>query len=248
MNKILCLGVLAAVVLAVTGYNFDDSDFNQLLTRDLEYIYNTVDEPQSNVRNRRDEEAVMPEKCGRRKKKLCCAENVMDSQFEAEKELKRACFKEIVGKDHKDSKAEREERGEIDPFRCDRAEKHRKEMTCVSQCIGQKKNVLDEAGNPKDEEFRAIVKEKFAKESWFASLQDKIISTCLAEARNATANADKDKGTCNPAGIKLHHCMFREIQLSCPADQIKDEKSCSRLQERLRRNDLPPPPPSFQDE
>lgn len=53
----------------------------------------------------------------------------MDSQFEAEKELKRACFKEIVGKDHKDSKAEREERGEIDPFRCDKAEKHRKEMT-----------------------------------------------------------------------------------------------------------------------
>lgn len=106
---------------------------------------------------------------------------------------------------------------------------------------------LDSDGNPKAEEFESFVKERFSSESWLTALQDKVISTCLDEAKNATANRDaSDSSSCNPAGAKITHCLFREIQLNCPADQIKDEKSCARLQERMKRRDFfhPPPPPS----
>lgn len=41
---------------------------------------------------------------------------------------RRKGLEEIVGKDDKDTKAEREEHGEIDPFKHDETEKHRKEM------------------------------------------------------------------------------------------------------------------------
>lgn len=76
-----------------------------------------------------------------------------------------------------------------------------------------------------------------AKEAWFESIQDKVISTCLSEARNATANRDtSDSESCNPAAVKLKHCLFREIQLGCPANEIKDQKACDRIRDKIRRH------------
>lgn len=79
---------------------------------------------QHHPRARRDEEAVMmPEKCRPRKKKLCCAEEITEQLHENEKELKRKCFKQVM-ENQKD-----EEQPEVDPFRCDKMNKHRREMT-----------------------------------------------------------------------------------------------------------------------
>lgn len=50
----------------------------------------------------------------------------MEEQHEKDKELKRECFKKLTGKD-KEGRG-----GEFDPFRCDRVDKHRKEMTVIS--------------------------------------------------------------------------------------------------------------------
>lgn len=106
-----------------------------------------------------------------------------------------------------------------------------------------------------DEKIADFIKTTYGKESWFVSeLQDKVISTCLNEAKNATTTAaaaasnDNDSvESCNPASVKLAHCLFREIQLNCPSDQIKDPKSCQRLQDKLKKHGdfLPPPPPPF---
>lgn len=73
-------------------------------------------------------------------------------------------------------------------------------------------------------------------ESWFGSIQDKVISTCLSEAKDAADNRDTTNSeACNPAGLKLAHCMFREIQMNCPTEEIKDQKSCDKLKEKLKR-------------
>lgn len=66
---------------------------------------------------------------------------------------------------------------------------------------------------------------------------EKAVPKCLDEAKKA-ASEPRDKDTCNPSSIKMVHCLFREVQLNCPADQIKDEKSCNRLRERLQKNDF----------
>ncbi|KAJ3654616.1 hypothetical protein Zmor_013791 [Zophobas morio] len=250
MNKqIAVVTLLIAIAVIATAYDFNDPLFNQILADELEELHSLEDEFQ-HPRSRRDEEAVNldKDKCRPfRRKSWCCAEETTDALHEKNREIKRECFKKVTGRD-KDGKDSRDGKDGFDPFRCDKVEKHRKEMTCVVQCVGQQKGLLDEDGNPKEAEFTALVKETMSKESWFASIQDKVIPTCLAEARNATANRDtSDTESCNPAGVKLVHCLFREIQLGCPAEQIKDQKACNRVRDKIKRHNdfFPHPPPSF---
>ncbi|EFA03231.1 hypothetical protein TcasGA2_TC013160 [Tribolium castaneum] len=237
MNKqIAVVTFLIAVAALTAAYEFNDPLFNQILANELVELESSA---YPHHRSRRDEDAVT-EKCRPfRKKKLCCAEETFDELHDKDRDFKRECFKQVVGS--KDGPRE------FDPFRCDKVDKHRRDMTCVSQCVGQKKDVLDKDGNVKEAEFGEFVKETMAKESWFVSIQDKVVSTCLAEARNATANRDtSDTESCNPAGVKLMHCMFREIQLGCPTEQIKDQKACARARDKIKRhNEFLPPPPQF---
>nr|CAI5841162.1 unnamed protein product [Callosobruchus analis] len=53
------------------------------------------------------------------------------------------------------------------------------------------------------------------------------------------------QGGCYSSATKLAHCFFRNLQLNCPEEQIKDKESCKLLQEELRSKEgvLPPPPP-----
>ncbi|RZC33474.1 uncharacterized protein BDFB_005808 [Asbolus verrucosus] len=243
MNKqIAVVTLLVAIAVFTAAYEFNDPLFNQILANSLEELHSSADETSYlHSRSRRDEEIVSSDKCKPpRKRKLCCAEETFEEYHEKDREIRKECFKQVTGKD-KDS------RGEFDLFRCDKVEKHRRDITCVIQCVGQKKNVLDKDGNPKEDELTTFVKEAMSKESWFASFQDKVIPTCLAEARNATANRDtSDSESCNPAGVKLVHCLFREIQLGCPAEQIKDQKACSRARDKIKRhNDFFQAPPTF---
>lgn len=98
--------------------------------------------------------------------------------------------------------------------------------------------------------FKKHVKDSFAKEAWWTPALEDAIGKCIEEANKAAAERDtKDPESCNPAGIKAAHCLFKEIQLSCPTDQIKDEKACTKLREKLQKNEFfPPQPPSMDDE
>nr|AIX97056.1 odorant-binding protein 10 [Dastarcus helophoroides] len=216
MNATVKSCLLLFLLGIVCAYDFEDSEYNQLLAQHID-DFNYYDSFGRHVRSRRDEEAVNPAKCRPRKRMPCCGESVLEELHDKDKDIRRQCFREIIGKD-------KEPRGEHDPFRCDRIEKHRKEMTCVMQCVEQKKDLLDESGNVNEEEFAKFVSETFEKEAW---------------------RANQDADACSNVGIKLDHCIFREIQLNCPEDQIKDQKACNRLQERLKNknrelNSLPP--------
>lgn len=77
----------------------------------------------SSVRNRRDEEAVNDkDECHHRKRfgELCCGEDVVNKVRESEKDLKRACFKEIAGKDKPEK---------FDPLSCENLEHRKKQFT-----------------------------------------------------------------------------------------------------------------------
>lgn len=109
---------------------------------------------------------------------------------------------------------------------------------------------VDDEGALKADQISTYIKENFAKESWIESALDKIVSNCVAEAKNATENPSKfytaGLKACNPTGLSLKHCIFKEIQLSCPADQIKDKAACDKFQDRIKKGmDVygPPPPP-----
>nr|QTE76124.1 odorant binding protein 16 [Harmonia axyridis] len=241
MNKVVLFGLVATALCAVAAYEFASDDFNEYLADELDY-YSTMDVPIPKLRFRRDEEAVS-DKCRYRRKRLCCAETSIEELHEKEKEIKRECFKQVLGK-------EKEHR--MDPFKCENIEKHKRDMICVMQCVGQKNDVLDADGDVRDAEFADFVKQSFSKDPWFAEFQDTIIETCIDEAKNATEIRDtEDKSACNPAGIKLAHCLFVQTQLNCPESEIKDTKSCSKLKERIKAklsDGVPPPPPFLHEE
>lgn len=106
-------------------YEFFLTDFliitilDEYLADELDY-YSTFDVPIPKLRFRRDEEAVLSDKCKYRRKRLCCAETSMEELHEKEKEIKRECFKQTLGKD-------KEQRG-MDPFKCENIEKHKRDM------------------------------------------------------------------------------------------------------------------------
>lgn len=91
---------------------------DQILANDLEEL----EAGSYTHRSRRDEEAVSDKCRPFRKKRWCCAEETFEEQHEKEKELKKECFRKIQGKD-KDGPRE------FDPFRCDKVDKHRRDMT-----------------------------------------------------------------------------------------------------------------------
>ncbi|KAK9872209.1 hypothetical protein WA026_017008 [Henosepilachna vigintioctopunctata] len=242
MNSVISIFVLVTIFCMAIGYDFDNDDYNEYLADKFDMYRDSESLP--NLRFRRDEDAVTNDKCKYRRKKICCAENSMEELHEKEKEVKRECFKRGLGKD--------KEMKSMDPFKCDNVDKHKKDMICVMQCVGQKNDVLNEKGDVKEEAFRDFIKQTFSKDPWFAEFQDKIIETCLEEAKNATESMNtEEKSACNPAGIKLAHCVFAQTQLNCPDSEIKDAKSCSKLRERIRSkmpDGVPPPPPFLQEE
>nr|WJJ63284.1 odorant binding protein 26 [Pachyrhinus yasumatsui] len=252
MNNLVTLcTVLAIVVYFVNGYDFQDSYFNQILSSNLEDALDSLDAISQHVRSRRDEEAsvAMDDKCKKRHRrpKLCCADESFDAMHDKDKDIFRGCLKDTLGVEKLDHHHRK-----LDLFNCEEVEKRKNEMICVQQCIGQKKNLLKEDGSPNPKEITKYIKESLAKETWIEAVVDKITSTCITEAKNATVSQVKptsnDVKVCNPSAMTLKHCLFKEIQLSCPADQIKDKSACDKFQERIKKGfDFygPPPPPPF---
>ncbi|XP_074027160.1 uncharacterized protein [Leptinotarsa decemlineata] len=255
MCKPVTYCVLSALLVAsIAAYNFDDPDFNQFLADDLEDVYSSS---YTSPRQRRDEKAVEDDKCHpsrRGRPRVCCAEEAMNSIHEEKRDIKRACFKDITGKEKPQRQEKRHGPREnlFDPFNCEKVEQHRRDMICIQQCVGQKLNFIDTDGNVKPEDFEKYIKKVLEKKDYLLPLQEKIISTCLEEVKNSTQKAAPED-SCTVTAIKLDHCIFKNIQLNCPEDKIKDSKSCSRLQERLKADNFvkgPPPsaPTDFEDE
>nr|XP_023015671.1 uncharacterized protein LOC111505137 [Leptinotarsa decemlineata] len=268
MCKPVTYCVLSALLVAsIAAYNFDDPDFNQFLADDLEDVYSFSYTP---PRQRRDEKAVEDDKCHpsrRGRPRVCCAEEAMNSIHEEKRDIKRACFKDITGKEKPQRQEKRHGPREnlFDPFNCEKVEQHRRDMI-VSQFLSKTLSNLhinsfpfmsfhsqiDTDGNVKPEDFEKYIKKALEKEDYLLPLQEKIISTCLEEVKNSTQKAAPED-SCTVTAIKLDHCIFKNIQLNCPEDKVKDSKSCSRLQERLKAGNFvkgPPPsaPTDFEDE
>lgn len=100
---------------------------------------------------------------------------------------------------------------------------------------------IDSNGDMKEPEVNAVFKQVFEKIPWFAPLSDEATAKCWALTKNATSESEG----CNPKPLTLSHCIFREIQMNCPENEIKDKESCARLRERMDDDGMmmPPPPP-----
>ncbi|XP_072387222.1 uncharacterized protein [Diabrotica undecimpunctata] len=225
--------VYAVLILAVNAYEFNNPDYNRIIADDVDNIERELYVP--SLRTRR--EAPTDEKCPPRKHPLCCGEELIHKLHDDKKESRSACFKEIMGKDNNPNSIP------LDPFDCKSMEERKNNLMCVFQCEGQKNNYIDDDGNIKPEEYGKYIQTQLADVKYLADVQDKIIADCLADIKNAT----KSTGKCKSDGMVSDFCIFKNIQLNCPEDKIKDKLFCQKMQERLRQGDgrppfLPPPP------
>lgn len=70
---------------------------------------------------------------------------------------------------------------------------------------------MDSDGNILEDKISSYMKEKMAPLKYPEEVQDKIVDTCIKEAKNMTRNTDQSKETCNPIALKLGHCFYKEV-------------------------------------
>ncbi|XP_050505491.1 uncharacterized protein LOC126883858 [Diabrotica virgifera virgifera] len=231
---VIFVAVSAVLILSVNAYEFNNADYNRIIADEIDNFERELYVP--SVRTRR--EAPEDEKCPPRKHKLCCGEELIHKLHHDKKDSRSECFKQIMGKEDNPNSIPH------DPFDCKSIEERQNKFLCVLQCEGQKNNIIDDDGNIKPEEYRKYIQTQLADVEYLADVQDKIIAGCLADIKNAS----KSSGKCKSDGMVSEFCVFKNIQLNCPEDQIKDKMFCEKMRERLRQENgrpmvLPPPPP-----
>lgn len=63
-------------------------------------------------------------------------------------------------------------------------------------------------------------------------------TTTTVTGRNIS-DSTSDEKPCNPSTLQFSHCIWREMQLSCPTDQIRETRQCQRMRDRLQNKDYP---------
>lgn len=61
---------------------------------------------------------------------------------------------------------------------------------------------------------------------------------CMEQVKTIEFIKNKeDPLSCNTAPTKMHHCMWRELQLTCPENKITDQKMCAKIREKIKKHE-----------
>ncbi|XP_022913695.1 uncharacterized protein [Onthophagus taurus] len=216
------------IILGINAYEFDDALYNQYLAKDFESL---IDDQALTHRIRRQSEDP---RCRKPQgPPVCCGKEDFLSIDNDLRDLKKQCYKEVTGQETFHGKP-------FDPFNCDDVEKLKKDLICVKQCVGKKKGCLDAQGNLVEDVARKFMTEHTTME-WLKPKLNDMMTKCFAEAKKATENMNKSvDDACNPALTKFEHCMFRETQFACPADQIQDQRTCAIVRQFAKHSTFLP--------
>lgn len=231
MYKFLFL--VGFVCLTVVAYDFKDTEFNEYLMQDLLDYNQEADDIFLSARIRRDtttENKDDDKKCKSKKHGLwkCCNDDSNDSTFDKFKEMKKQCFQEIRGPKGEES---------IDMFSCEKVNKTKEDFVCVTQCVGQKLNIVDKDGNLIEAAVKEHVKNDISSSQWQKDVSDAVSTTCIAEAKEAVKANPTEAGKCSCAAIKFSHCMWREMVKACPKEMQSDSNKCAKLREKLDKGE-----------
>lgn len=96
-------------------------------------------------------------------------------------------------------------------------------------------------------ETKDYIKNIFSKYEWIKSKEDEIIDKCMDETKTKLEEWKKNSSEeqkCTPTIMFFSHCIYKEVQLACPEEEISDKKICDRIKENIAKNGsfLPPPP------
>nr|AGZ04927.1 odorant binding protein 8 [Laodelphax striatellus] len=235
--------VLAACLLLATAYAYDFSDpyFNEHLQSAMEEIME--EEMLSIGRVQRDADQgqeVADEyfKCKHRNLKTCCGKiNLMKNYGDKGKIYGKQCYEEVVSafKSNSSSTADDDD-SMMDMFSCEKVKMIKLKHICVHECIGKKTKILKEDGSLNAEEIKQYAREYMFNEEWSKELGEKALDKCLTQTYNSvTKMLDEYEIKCNPTSVQFHHCLWKEIEMTCPESKVDLKAKCVRLRERLRK-------------
>ncbi|XP_058129579.1 uncharacterized protein LOC131290038 [Anopheles ziemanni] len=211
----------------VVAYDFKDSFYNELL---LEDMLDGSEEATLMGRFRRSPSGdSTDDKCKRRYK---CCNDANGENMEKIHEIKKQCFTEVRNKNKAEGTYE-----PVDMFSCERLNKTKMEVICAMECLGRKKEIVDDSGSLLEPKLHEFVKVNFAADEWQQPLIDGHIKTCVKEAREKTAKSPREAGQCNAEASNFGYCMWRQMALACPKEKQVANKRCDRIRERLANNE-----------
>lgn len=62
-----------------------------------------------------------------------------------------------------------------------------------------------------EEQIAEYIKAKLSLLNMTEETKDRIVRTCLTDAKNLTRNTDQSTETCNSVALKIAHCVFKEV-------------------------------------
>jgi hypothetical protein len=249
---VLVLGVIGVV----SSYDFSDTDFNKILLDDLIEFDAFADEDspvlsQTQARSRRESPTPeipppppkeQPPKCkppgGGPKHNRCCNDGYEHST--EMKELKRQCFSEVK----KARKAKHHGMHEdFDVFSCEKVERAKEKVLCAMECVSRKQGMVDDLGQPDEKKIKEVMRSYFKADAWQHGEIDNIVDICMGEVALKLTLAKQNSTTdntvpkCSPAASIFTHCMWRQLNLKCPAELQDLSPNCQRIREKHIKKD-----------
>uniref|UniRef100_A0A182QPU3 Uncharacterized protein n=1 Tax=Anopheles farauti TaxID=69004 RepID=A0A182QPU3_9DIPT len=216
--------LFVSLIALVVAYDFQDSFYNEVLLEDL---LDDSDAPTMLSRFRRS--TAEDDKCKRRYK--CCNDS-NNENLDKIHEIKKQCFMEVRNKNKADGAYE-----PVDVFSCERLNKTKMEVICAMECVGRKKEVVNEDGTLIESKLMEFVKSNFASDDWQQPLLEGHIETCVKEAKDKAAKNPREAGQCNSETSNFGYCMWRQLALACPKDKQVANRRCDRIREKLANNE-----------
>uniref|UniRef100_A0AAG5DPM1 Odorant-binding protein n=1 Tax=Anopheles atroparvus TaxID=41427 RepID=A0AAG5DPM1_ANOAO len=226
----LKLVLFVSCVGFVVAYDFKDSFYNELLLEDLLDDTTGSAVPPVDRFRRSTSDDSMDDKCKQRRYKCCNDAN--GENMEKIHEVKKQCFTEVRSKNKADGTYE-----PVDMFSCERLNRTKMEVICAMECVGRKKEIVDETGSLLEPKLTEFVKANFASDEWQQPLIAGQIETCVKEAKEQAAKQPREAGQCNPDVSNFGYCMWRQMALACPKEKQVANKRCDRIRERLANNE-----------
>ncbi|KAF6205230.1 hypothetical protein GE061_019397 [Apolygus lucorum] len=114
--------------------------------------------------------------------------------------------------------------------------KNNTKFECVEQCFLKNLELIDEEGDLKIDDFKALVGEKYTGD--WASVGSAALEKCLGK----TKTEEKESSKCKAGSKHVLLCIARESFINCPASDWTESEVCSNAKERVVKcPDIPPP-------
>lgn len=155
----------------------------------------------------------------------CCKGDEIDHKmWEYMKEIKSECMEEVLGEESIDDMS-------YDPFDCEKMEKVKSDMICITECFARKANLLNDNGVMN----KTVILNSLRSDGpeWRTAIAGKIVDKCLTKTKNSI-----NIGECNADPLKIFYCIWKQLVQSCPAKLQSKSMKCKKIRAHFATTDL----------